>query len=143
MILGGQWPHLPPHIRALQPTSVHTCLLLTSPNRHGYPVDTLCPPLDEGIFRASSTRQAPHQLSLTRKNKFFCICPFTHDASLPPPNNSNDWLCYLSLTSGLDNNNRDLFYVIALVLHQLPGKVDPRQWHYQRNRDNAAARMRR
>ena len=42
-----------------------------------------------------------------------------------------------------DNNNRDLFYVIALVPHQLPGKVDPRPWHYQQSRDNAAARMRR
>ena len=41
------------------------------------------------------------------------------------------------------HNSGDLFYVIALVLHQLPGKVDPRRWHYQRNRDNAAARMRR
>ena len=36
------------------------------------------------------------------------------------------------------HNSGDLFYVIALVLHQLPGKVDPRRWHYQRNRDNAA-----
>ena len=42
-----------------------------------------------------------------------------------------------------NNNNRDLFYVIALVPHQLPGKVDPRRWHYQQSRDNAAARMRR
>ena len=43
----------------------------------------------------------------------------------------------------INNNNRDLFYVIALVPHQLPGKVDPHRWQYQRNRDNAAARMRR
>ena len=47
------------------------------------------------------------------------------------------------LASTCDNNNRDLFYVIALVPHQLPGKVDPRRWHYQQSRDNAAARMRR
>ena len=42
-----------------------------------------------------------------------------------------------------DNNNKDLFCVIALFPHQLPGKVDPRRWHCQRSRDNAAARMRR
>jgi hypothetical protein len=28
-----------------------------------------------------------------------------------------------------DNNNRDLFYAIALLPHQLPGIVDPRRWH--------------
>ena len=27
------------------------------------------------------------------------------------------------------NDNRDLFYVVALVLRQLLGKVDPRRWH--------------
>jgi hypothetical protein len=37
------------------------------------------------------------------------------------------------------NNNRDLFYVIALSPHQLPGKVDPRRWHCKQSR-NAAAR---
>jgi diphthamide biosynthesis protein 2 len=30
-----------------------------------------------------------------------------------------------------NNNNKDLFYVIAPILHQLPGKVDPRRRHYQ------------
>jgi diketogulonate reductase-like aldo/keto reductase len=42
----------------------------------------------------------------------------------------------------LDNNNRDLFYVIALFPHQLPGKVDPRRWHCKQSH-NAAARVRR
>ena len=27
----------------------------------------------------------------------------------------------------INNNNRDLFYVIALFTHHLPGKVDPRR----------------
>ena len=41
-----------------------------------------------------------------------------------------------------NNNNRDLFYIIALFPHQLPGKVDPHcWWHYQRSRDNAAGRF--
>ena len=40
-------------------------------------------------------------------------------------------------------DNKDLFYVIALFPHQLPGKADPRRWHCWRSRDNAAARMRR
>jgi hypothetical protein len=39
----------------------------------------------------------------------------------------------------VNNNNRDLFYVIALLPHQLPGKVDPRRWHRKQSL-NAAAR---
>ena len=45
--------------------------------------------------------------------------------------------------SSKNNNNRDLFYVIALIPHRLPGKVNPRQCHYQQNRDTVAAQMRR
>ena len=40
------------------------------------------------------------------------------------------------------NDKRDLFCVIALVPHQLPGKVDPRRWHCKKSH-NAAARVRR
>jgi hypothetical protein len=36
------------------------------------------------------------------------------------------------------NNNRDLFYIIALSPHQLPGKVDPRRWHCKQSRNAAA-----
>ena len=39
-------------------------------------------------------------------------------------------------------DKRDLFYVVALVPHQLPGKVDPRRWHCKQSH-NAAARVRR
>jgi hypothetical protein len=39
-----------------------------------------------------------------------------------------------------DNDNRVLFYVIALNLHQHPGKVDPRRWHCKQSH-NAAARV--
>jgi hypothetical protein len=40
------------------------------------------------------------------------------------------------------NNDRDLFYVIALFPHQHPAKVDPRRWHCKQSY-NAAARVRR
>jgi hypothetical protein len=48
------------------------------------------------------------------------------------------WIQLAFAVSSL-NNNRDLFYVIALSPHQLPGKVDPRRWHCKQSR-NAAAR---
>ena len=46
----------------------------------------------------------------------------------------------LAYVKGNIMNNRDLFYVIALFSDQLRKS---RRWHYQQNRDNAAARMRR
>jgi hypothetical protein len=33
-----------------------------------------------------------------------------------------------------NNNNRDLFYAIALLPHQLPGIVDPRRWHCKQSK---------
>jgi hypothetical protein len=34
-------------------------------------------------------------------------------------------------TRRTNNNNKDIFYVISPILHQLPGMVDPRRRHYQ------------
>jgi hypothetical protein len=31
----------------------------------------------------------------------------------------------------IHDNNRDIFYVIVLFPHQLPGKFDPHRWHCQ------------
>jgi hypothetical protein len=40
-----------------------------------------------------------------------------------------EWLVHGTLGDIGDINNRDLFYAIALLPHQLPGIVDPRRWH--------------
>jgi hypothetical protein len=37
-----------------------------------------------------------------------------------------------------NDNNSDLFYVIAFFPHQLPGKVDPRRRHYDANANASA-----
>jgi hypothetical protein len=50
--------------------------------------------------------------------------------------------CQFVIGTHFANNNRDLFYVIALFPHQHPAKVDPRRWHCKQSH-NAAARVRR